>query len=87
MLILLSFSQFFIASPKRSRIFGANIDINLKSCKQFRIFFRKSPKKLSKIRHSAYILTFWRRFTLCLKGFATIGNVVLVLRSYIYNKV
>jgi hypothetical protein len=33
MLILLSFSQFFIASPSGSRIFGANIDINLKTCK------------------------------------------------------
>ena len=49
-------------TPARSRIFGANIDINLKSCKQNRIFFRKMPKKLSKNRVFIDFLTFKTSF-------------------------
>jgi hypothetical protein len=33
-------------SPRRIYIFGANIDIILKSCKQNRTFFKKKPKNL-----------------------------------------
>ena len=37
---------FFLFSPARSYIFGANIDIFPKSCKHFRLFFIKNGKNM-----------------------------------------
>jgi hypothetical protein len=50
------------ATLAQSHIFGANIDINLKTCKFFRKYFRKKGKKLLKNRQYTDNLTFSRRF-------------------------
>ena len=72
--MFLLFSQSPRASIARRHFFGANIDINLKSCKYFRKYFRKKPKKMSKIRQYAEILTFPGGFFLCLRWFSVIGE-------------
>jgi len=71
MFLLVLFSQFSAVTPTWSNIFGANIDINLKTCKQFPIFFRKKPKKLSRKCHSTAILTFLTRFFVYLRSFSS----------------
>ena len=69
--MFLLFSQSPRASIARRHFFGANIDINLKSCKYFRKYFRKKPKKLSRNQRSAVILTFLTRFFDYLRGFSS----------------
>ena len=71
MFLLVLFSQFSAVTPTWSNIFGANIDINLKTCKQFPNFFRKKPKKLSRNQRSAVILTFLTRFFDYLRGLSS----------------